>query len=146
MELLQSGWWDVNAQPKLDWWAQGIAIAYEQSVGLRIVGQQSDGMFAATVSKTLAAQTDHVYKAWCTYESAKDHGPARLSQTPKRLYWRADMHDGSKIEAAFESKGDTKTLMTISQTKITDQSLVSSQKAHWTRVMEHFLQEFVKSQ
>ena len=34
------------------WWAQGVAIAYEQHTGLRIPGQSSTGSFQTSTSKT----------------------------------------------------------------------------------------------
>lgn len=35
------------------WWSQTVAIGYERITGLRAVGQQSDGSFAANRSRTL---------------------------------------------------------------------------------------------
>ncbi|WP_169514088.1 hypothetical protein [Jonesia quinghaiensis] len=40
------------------WWAQKVAITYEQHRGLRALGQASDGKFAAQASKTTPLTLD----------------------------------------------------------------------------------------
>jgi hypothetical protein len=35
------------------WWAQGITVRYEQERGLRLPGQQADGTFSVSVSRSL---------------------------------------------------------------------------------------------
>ncbi len=42
------------------WWAQGIAIGYEQSRGLRIPGQRSDGTFAVSASRQVPGEREAV--------------------------------------------------------------------------------------
>lgn len=45
------------------WWAQGVAVAYEQARGLRVPGQRADGTFEASVTKQVRAPLDEVYAA-----------------------------------------------------------------------------------
>lgn len=45
------------------WWAQGVAIAYEQHAGLRIPGQSSDGDFRTSTTKTYADDKDAALQA-----------------------------------------------------------------------------------
>lgn len=40
------------------WWAQGVAIGYEQSRGLRIPGQRSDGTFAVSASRQVPGERE----------------------------------------------------------------------------------------
>lgn len=35
------------------WWAQGVTVRYEQARGMRLPGQQADGTFSASVSRSL---------------------------------------------------------------------------------------------
>jgi len=42
------------------WWAQGVAIGYEQSRGLRIPGQRSDGTFAVSASRQVPGEREAV--------------------------------------------------------------------------------------
>ena len=46
-----------------EWWAQGVAIAYEQHAGLRIPGQSSDGDFRTSTTKTYADDKDAALQA-----------------------------------------------------------------------------------
>lgn len=54
------------------WWSQGVTVAYEQARGLRQPGQQSDGTFAASSSKTLPVDRDTL-RPWLTE-------PARIAR------------------------------------------------------------------
>ena len=45
------------------WWAQGVAIAYEQHTGLRIPGQSSDGDFRTSTTKTFGDDKDAALQA-----------------------------------------------------------------------------------
>ncbi|WP_146240196.1 hypothetical protein [Curtobacterium sp. MCSS17_008] len=42
------------------WWAQGVTIGYEQSRGLRIPGQRSDGTFAVSASRQVPGERETV--------------------------------------------------------------------------------------
>lgn len=42
------------------WWAQGVAIGYEQARGLRIPGQRSDGTFAVSASRQIPGEREAV--------------------------------------------------------------------------------------
>jgi hypothetical protein len=45
------------------WYSQGITVAYERARGLRAVNQRSDGSFAISVSRTLAADVSRAVAA-----------------------------------------------------------------------------------
>lgn len=137
--LIDAGWWDKSAQPNTDWWAQNIAIAYEQHTGLRNVGQQSDGLYAATISKTVVGSVDDLLRKWSESSISEAHSKPRISKTPKRSYWRIDMQDGTKTEVAFEPKLNSKVLITISQSKITNQHFVDARKKAWRPILNSFV-------
>lgn len=42
------------------WWAQGVTIGYEQSRGLRVPGQRSDGTFAVSASRQVPGEPEAV--------------------------------------------------------------------------------------
>jgi len=42
------------------WWAQGVTIGYEQSRGLRVPGQRSDGTFAVSASRQVPGEREAV--------------------------------------------------------------------------------------
>lgn len=135
-ELIDNGWWDKKEQPKTNWWAQGIAICYEQHCGLRIAGQQADGLFAVTVSKTITGDVDKVFKKFSKIGIENKHDDVRISHTPKRSYWRTNLADKTKLEVGFEAKGDDKVLITFSQSKIVDPTVMDKQKVYWKKIAE----------
>ena len=52
------------------WWAQGVAVAYEQHIGRRKPGQRSDGLFNASVSRTIKALLEPAYASWCNFAAS----------------------------------------------------------------------------
>ena len=53
------------------WWAQGVAIAYEQHAGLRVPGETSTGSFQTSTSKTFPGDKDAALKAWLDLVSTR---------------------------------------------------------------------------
>lgn len=112
------------------WWAQSIAVAYEQEIGRRVVGQTSTGDFQVSASKTLSL----------TPEAARDavrgllvadgqiagrafDGELRETETEVRRFIRVDLADGARIEAATTAKtggaaGESGSALTLRATKI----------------------------
>ena len=46
------------------WWAQSVAVAYEQDTGRRVKGQVADGTFQVSATRTLPGTMDEVFEAW----------------------------------------------------------------------------------
>lgn len=120
------------------WWAQGTAVAYEQERGLRVPGQSSDGTFKTSVSRTLAVQPSRareswaqLMSAWAGYAAVELDGDPWTSDTPKRLYWRARLTDGSKVVVSAEAKGSEKTLLTLSHEQLVGPEAIAHWKAQW---------------
>ena len=133
--LMNNGWWDLEKQPKIYWWAQNISIAYEQDMGLRAVGQQSDGLYVATVSKTVNDDLGHWFKFWDKLDKGREISSIRTSHTPKRSYWRGKLANKTKLEVAFKPKENNKISITVTQSKITNPNLVADHKKHWGEVL-----------
>ncbi|MCI4010119.1 hypothetical protein [Brevibacterium sp. ZH18] len=98
---------------KHGWWVQGAVIAYEQEIGSRVPGQRADGTFDVAVSRTVAGERTEVVRSFAELVDGSMNGvdldgEPRTSETPKRSFWRANLADGSKIEAAAESKAAPK--------------------------------------
>ena len=99
-----------------EWWVQGAVVAYEQEIGRRVPGQRADGTFDVAVSRTLTGDRDEVIAGFA--ELIDDRPPQglspdagveltdrpRRSRTQKRSFWRADLEDGTRFEAAAEAK------------------------------------------
>jgi len=46
------------------WWTQAVTVAYEQHIGRRAPGQDNDGTFTITASKTLDGTMDEALATW----------------------------------------------------------------------------------
>jgi hypothetical protein len=44
------------------WWCQSVTVRYEQARGIRLPGQQPDGTFAASSSRTVDGPLDEAYR------------------------------------------------------------------------------------
>lgn len=86
------------------WWAQGIAIDFEQDHGMRRPGQTSQGGFAVSVTKTLPGTIDDALDAWLAAVDGVDavagvelSGEPAVTRTEKWRYWRVGLADGSRV-------------------------------------------------
>lgn len=130
----------------LHWWAQGIAIAYEQETGRRQNYQRCDGSYGASASKTIAGELDEVGKAWADY--AAQHlpvvmgipwaGEPRLSSTEKWRYWRCELATGAPVNVNVTTKGPDKVVIAADMRKLTSQEDSVHFKAAWKEILGDF--------
>jgi hypothetical protein len=123
------------------WWAQSITVAYEQHIGRREPGQQNDGSYEVSVTKTLPGTKEDVYMLWVeAHGEAKDFngfavlGP-RTSVTPVRNYWRCDLDDGSSVAVATEQKAPGKAMISITHTKLTSADTKDKWRVYWKELL-----------
>lgn len=120
-----------------EWWAQGVAIAYEQQMGLRVPGQSSTGEFRVSASRTVALDRDAVIEAWAAHAGTRtDHrghtvNNIRRSRTAKRTFWRATLEDAGRVEVAASAKGDDRSLVTIAHNGVPAADAIETWRAHW---------------
>lgn len=117
------------------WWAQSITNGYERSRGMRVKYQSMQGSFSVSVSKTVPVGVGKVYKAvtdarqrggWLERGSLK----ARISQKNKSA--RFDFRDrSSRVQVYFESKGRSKTTVTVMHERLSDTGAVEKMRAFW---------------
>jgi len=60
--------WLVDEQGVPGWWAQTVTVAYEQARGLRLPGQQPDGTFDASATKTVGVPVERLFEAFADEE------------------------------------------------------------------------------
>jgi hypothetical protein len=125
------------------WWAQSVAVAYEQHIGRRKPGQRSDGLFNASVSRTIEASLEPAYASWCSFAASLREidgqrlaGEAATSTTPIRLYWRCRFEDGSKAVVSFEAKSEGKVLISIEHQKLALETLPAQKKRAWAALLD----------
>ncbi|MBC9937547.1 MULTISPECIES: hypothetical protein [unclassified Leucobacter] len=126
-----------------DWWAQGVAIAYEQFVGLRVPGQSSTGTFRVSASRTLPVDRDTALGLWlAAHDATTEHlGHAvedrRSSRTEKRSFRRFSLEGAGKVEvAATAGKDPAKTILSVSQDGLPDGERIEEWRAHWKALLK----------
>lgn len=124
-----------------DWWAQGIAIAYEQHIGIRVPGQSSSGTFRVSASRTVALDRDAAIAAWVEAHGDRlDHlghtaGAPRRSRTEKRTFWRFPLEDAGKVEVAATAKDADRAVVTVSQEGLASGDTIEAWRAHWKALL-----------
>ena len=124
------------------WWAQGITVAYEQSIGRRMPGQKGNGTFEVSVSKTFEGQREGVFVQCLNLlngaqefnsEIAKN---ARTNTTPVRSYWRCELAGGGKVTWAVEQKLPNKVWLVINHTNLATAEEAAKWKVFWKKYTE----------
>ena len=119
------------------WWAQRIAVAFEQHTGKRQPGHVADGTFEIAVSQTLANPRDKAFPqivAWLENQSTfngQTYTNPRSSETPVRSYWRCDLADGTKFTAAVEAAGADKSKLVCAHSAISSPAAADEWREYW---------------
>lgn len=125
------------------WWSQMLTVAYEHHIGRRVPGQDCDGEFSLSVSRTLHGRSmDDVLAWWIDTvggaESFSDipitRGPD-TSATENWRYWRAGLADGSAVNVNIHEKATGKISLGIQHEKIES----GEQAEHWRSFWKGFL-------
>lgn len=132
-------------QASRNWWAQTIAVAYEQHIGRRKPGQSSDGTYQMSVSKTLPGSMDAVLRSWKEkYDDRKEFDGVKLtgkpssSKTEKRRRWGVRLDDGSRVDVDIDGKGSDKAVVSVSQTKLDSDDAVERWRSFWKKQLSSF--------
>jgi hypothetical protein len=124
------------------WWAQGVAVAYEQDRGLRRPGESRKGEFQASISKTYPGDMDAALRAWVDLVAGRDsfggvpvQDEPSTSSTERWRYWRAALTDGSRIAVTISAKPGGKSSLGIGHTKLGSPEEVERWKAIWREML-----------
>lgn len=129
------------------WWAQGITVAYEQHSGRRLPGQQADGTFQVSVSRTTERGVDEAFAAWQAFAAVDPTvqevvtGAARVGGSAKRLTWRASASRGSAVMFTSELRPNGKTAVLINESRLTSPEESVAAKERWAAVLARFVTE-----
>jgi hypothetical protein len=85
------------------WWAQSVTIGYEQSRGLRVPGQRSDGTFAVSASRQVPGEREAVLdRVVALATDALGHPPTSERRGGKRPSARWTATDRESVLVATE--------------------------------------------
>ncbi|MEO9009891.1 MAG: hypothetical protein ABI382_05820 [Nakamurella sp.] len=120
------------------WWAQGITIAYEQHIGRRIPGQQGDGTFASSASKTVQGSMDEALAAWVAlvdgrtvFNGLEIAEQAATSATAKWRYWRCGLEDESRVNVTVNESTPGKGRVAVQHSRLLSPEAAAEWKAYW---------------
>ena len=126
------------------WWAQSVAVAYEQDTGRRVKGQVADGTFEVSATRTLPGTMDEVFESWLAHaQRLTEIGGTQIADGPretgtaKRRHWRIDLADGTRAAVSAEGKGEGKAFLTATHTKLPS----AEQRERWRAVWKDLLAE-----
>ena len=116
------------------WWTQTVAVGYERIKGLRARGQQRDGTYQATKSRTFDVPVTRLFDVWADDAARRSwlagtSTTMRTARAPKSM--RLALDDGSVVAATFAAKGRGKSVIAVEHTKLTDRAAAERVKAEW---------------
>ena len=115
------------------WWTQMVTVGYERIRGLRAKGQQRDGAYQATKSRTFDADIARVYDAFASASTRKrwldEEVAVRSATAPKRM--RLAWPDGTSVVVGFVAKGPAKSIAAIQHEKLATRAAADAAKRAW---------------
>ncbi len=119
-----------------------VTVNYERHIGRRVTGQQGDGSFGASATKTVPGDPADVAAAWAAWAPenfplAIDGAP-RESVTPKWRYWRVDTADGCALSVNINSRASGKTTLAVEMKKLHSVEQVAEYKAAFKECLARF--------
>lgn len=120
------------------WWAQTATVAYEQQIGRRQPGQDCDGEFQTSVSRTVTGSMDEARNKWVAVVGAAEEfsgiavtrGP-ELSDTAKWRYWRCGLADGSRVSVHIYEKPSGKSSVGVQHERLESTEQLDHWRAYW---------------
>lgn len=119
------------------WWAQSIAVAYENKRGLREKHEMPDG-YQIQRTKRIQASPDAVWKLWTDPERretwlSESAGAAVRSIREDKRNIRLDWPDGSRVLVGVRALDAEKSECGVQQSKLADATAAEEAKAFWAQ-------------
>ncbi|HEV7992524.1 MAG TPA: hypothetical protein VGP25_11910 [Gemmatimonadaceae bacterium] len=117
------------------WWTQMVAVGYERIRGLRARGQQRNGTFGMTRSRTFPVDVTTLFDAWADARTRRrwlgERGAkVRTATSPRSM--RLQMADGAIVAVGFAAKGKGKSSVAVEQAKLPDRAAADRLKQIWS--------------
>ena len=116
------------------WWAQMVTVGFEQARGLRAPHQTATG-FTASRSATFEAPLARLYAAWddpALRGRWLDESDIEIRSSTPLKSMRITWSDGAtRVEAAFSSKGEQRSMVQVQHHKLVDPAALEQARAYW---------------
>ena len=118
------------------WWGQMVTVGYERIRGLRARGQQRNGTFNATKSRSYNVPVGELFDAWADAPTRKTWmgGEAmrvRTAAKPKSM--RLEWLGGGVVAVGFMAKSAGKSSVAVEQLKLPSKEAAAQVKEEWGR-------------
>jgi hypothetical protein len=116
------------------WWTQTVTVGYERIKGLRAIGQQRDGRYSATRSRTLPLPLGTLYRAFRDRRVRERWLPdvnLTVASATRDKYIRVRWPDGTRVDIGFVRKGRGRSQIAIQHSPLPDRETASRLKAFW---------------
>jgi hypothetical protein len=120
------------------WWTQTVAVGYERIKGLREKGQQRNGTYRASKSRTFNVPATKLFDAWADARKRRqwlDGGTIRVRTSTRPKSMRLEI-DGAVVIVGFIPKGAGKSSLSIEQDRLPDKSAVDGVKQFWSERLD----------
>ena len=116
------------------WWTQTVTVGYERIKGLRVRGQQRNGTFGMTISRTFNVPVATLFDAWANAATRRRWLGAtglkvRTSTAPKTM--RLGLSDGTILAVGFTAKGPGKSSVALEHPGLPDRETAARIKQQW---------------
>ena len=117
------------------WWTQTITVGYERIKGLRERGQQRNGTFEMTRSRTFNVPVTTLFGAWADARVRRRwlngmRVKVRTATAPKSM--RLDWPDGGIVTVGFVAKGASKSTVAVGHSRLPDRETAARLKLEWS--------------
>ncbi len=126
----------ADSYPVGGWWAQMIAVSYEQARGLRDKHERPDG-FEIQRSRTLAVPAPKAWRA-CKNDARRlewlpeaETAAIRSIREDTRLMIRLDWPDDTRVLIAVNPKDGDKCVVGVQHNKLADRAAARRSKQFW---------------
>jgi hypothetical protein len=122
-----------------DWWSQMVTVGYERIKGLRARGQRRDGTYEASKSRTFNVPVTKLFDAWADAGVRRRwlNGAGvkvRTATSPKSI--RLGWSDNTIVAVGFESKGKSKSTVSLAHAKLPDRETAERFKKYWAEQLD----------
>lgn len=112
------------------WWSQHLTVAYEQARGIRSPGQRQDGLFEASVSRTVPLDAVGALDALADVVAAElGVEPLARNTSAKHPTARFHLDGGEFVLAGSSPRGDARSSISLTWGRMPDGSRVADVKA-----------------
>ncbi|CAN5689371.1 hypothetical protein BH23CHL5_BH23CHL5_21040 [soil metagenome] len=126
------------------WWAQTVTVRFEQLIGRREPGQDCNGEFSVSVTKTINGDMDVALAWWLDavleIESFSDIPLARdpeISKTENWRYWRAALSDGTRVNVNIYEKAPEKSSLSVMHVQLESTDQIEHWRSYWKAFLKN---------